>query len=181
MLTSDNGWVIKPDNGAGSEECYFFQDREEVSSWKKEVKNKARYIQQRYVPGIPASMSVLYGQDQMWLLACNRQLLGVKQGMLVNEGIIVNGLREHHAELEILAIEIGKKVSGLHGYVGIDLVLTNSGPIIIEINPRLTTSYAGLSKTLNVNVAELILNDQQDRFLDTTHDYQDNVVAGVGV
>jgi tyramine---L-glutamate ligase len=181
LLDSDSGWLVKPDNRAGSEGCYFFQDSEQLLSWKMKIKNRTQYIQQRYVCGIPASMSVLYGQEQTRLLSCNRQLLSVKQGMLINEGIIVNDLHKHHAELETLAIEIGKKIPGLRAYVGIDLVLTDAGPVVIEINPRLTTSYAGLSESLNINVAQLILNAQQDGDLDIFHDHHHNVVARVAV
>jgi biotin carboxylase len=51
-----------------------------------------------------------------------------------------------------------KCFKGLRGYVGVDLVLTSSGPVIIEVNPRLTTSYVGLSKVLSFNLASAILN-----------------------
>ena len=32
---------------------------------------------------------------------------------------------------------------GLRGYVGVDLVLTDSEAVVIEVNPRLTTAYLG--------------------------------------
>ena len=35
-------------------------------------------------------------------------------------------------------------VPGLKGYVGIDMVLSDDECYVIEINPRLTTSYLGL-------------------------------------
>lgn len=39
-------------------------------------------------------------------------------------------------------------------FFGIDAILENNGNIVfLEINPRLTTSYAGLKKTLGFNPA----------------------------
>jgi predicted ATP-grasp superfamily ATP-dependent carboligase len=60
------------------------------------------------------------------------------------------------------ALSMAKKVvdsfSGLLGYVGVDLVLAKNGPYVVDVNPRLTTSYVGLSKVANFNVAESITN-----------------------
>jgi predicted ATP-grasp superfamily ATP-dependent carboligase len=39
----------------------------------------------------------------------------------------------------------------------VDLVATASGPVVLEINPRLTTSYCGLRPALHLNAAELVL------------------------
>lgn len=47
----------------------------------------------------------------------------------------------------------------LFGYAGIDFIQTEAGEdLVLEINPRLTTSYAGIKQALGVNVAELVLN-----------------------
>jgi tyramine---L-glutamate ligase len=40
--------------------------------------------------------------------------------------------------------------------VGVDLVLTDDSPQLIEINPRLTTSYVALRQVAQVNLAQLI-------------------------
>ena len=42
----------------------------------------------------------------------------------------------------------------MRGYFGIDFVRTGAGPVVIEVNPRLTSSYAGLRPALGLNVAE---------------------------
>ncbi len=38
-----------------------------------------------------------------------------------------------------------------------DFIETASGPIVIEVNPRLTTSYAGLHRAIGINPAQLVL------------------------
>jgi predicted ATP-grasp superfamily ATP-dependent carboligase len=52
-------------------------------------------------------------------------------------------------------------VAGLQGYVGVDLVLgeprDGSRDYVIEINPRLTTSYIGLRVFSQTNLAESML------------------------
>ena len=48
-------------------------------------------------------------------------------------------------------------IPGLRGYVGVDLVLTDSDPVVIEVNPRLTMSYLGVRAVLDENVAALAL------------------------
>ena len=48
-------------------------------------------------------------------------------------------------------------IPSLRGYVGIDFIQTEEGPMVLEINPRLTTSYCGLRSALGVNVADLVL------------------------
>src|SRR5262249_43040605 len=52
-------------------------------------------------------------------------------------------------------------VPGLLGYVGVDLVLGDaadgSQDWLIELNPRLTTSYIGLRALARTNLAEIML------------------------
>ena len=44
----------------------------------------------------------------------------------------------------------------MRGYVGVDLILTQDEALLIEINPRLTTSYIGLRQVIDFNLAEAI-------------------------
>ena len=120
LLASDSGWVVKPDDGAGSEDCYFFQKADEVLAWLKGVEDNSKYIQQRYIPGAHASLSVIYNRQKALLLSCNQQSFNLIQGKLNDAGIDENDLQEHHAQFELLAIEIGRLIPGLKGYVGID-------------------------------------------------------------
>jgi predicted ATP-grasp superfamily ATP-dependent carboligase len=45
----------------------------------------------------------------------------------------------------------------LWGYAGIDFIDTDAGPLALEVNPRLTTSYAGLRRAMGINPALLVL------------------------
>ena len=52
---------------------------------------------------------------------------------------------------------------GYNGFFGIDAIITNDDKIFfLEINPRLTTSYSFLSKSLGFNPLELFYNANYD-------------------
>jgi hypothetical protein len=55
-----------------------------------------------------------------------------------------------------VAKRVVKSISGLQGYVGVDFILTKEGAVVIEVNPRLTTSYVGLRRVVNFNPAQAV-------------------------
>ncbi len=44
------------------------------------------------------------------------------------------------------------------GYVGVDIILTERGPVVLEVNPRLTAAYAGLHASIGCNPAGLVID-----------------------
>ena len=60
-------------------------------------------------------------------------------------------------EVREQAQRIAEALPGLWGYVGVDLVLSAAGPMVLEVNPRLTTSYAGLREAIGANPAAFVL------------------------
>jgi hypothetical protein len=60
-----------------------------------------------------------------------------------------------------LATQAIYPVSGLRGYVGVDMILGKSADgtedQVIEINPRMTTSYVGLRALAKTNLAEAMI------------------------
>jgi tyramine---L-glutamate ligase len=158
LLARTAGWIVKPDDGVGAEECYFFLD---ITSLRQHVNNlisKRKYIVQEFVEGIPASLSLLCHQGQIRVLSCNHQLFEINEGRGHLKGVVVNGLRQFATEFERLALDIAQAFIGLSGYIGVDLIITDKGPVVVEINPRLTTAYAGLRRSLGLNPAELLLS-----------------------
>ena len=55
------------------------------------------------------------------------------------------------------AVRACEAITGLCGYIGVDVVLTESDAVVIEVNPRLTTAYLGVRAVLEENVAALAL------------------------
>ncbi len=154
---SDSGWVVKPDNGAGCTETFYFDDARALRAFAAGASNHHGYVVEPYIAGTPASLSVLCRDGRAVLLSCNEQRIGRQGDRLSFEGVVVNTLRRERPALEPLARAIAGMIPGLAGYVGVDLILTPSGPIVVEVNPRLTTAYVGLPEALDINVAGTIL------------------------
>jgi predicted ATP-grasp superfamily ATP-dependent carboligase len=154
LPASARGWVIKPDDGVGSEDVWFTADEVQVRIISGRVANA---VVQPFIAGEPVSLSLLCAGNACRLLACNRQLREDSGGRLRQIGVEVNGSCEHHASLAALAGAVAAAMPGLRGYVGIDAIVTDDGPVVIEVNPRLTTAYAGLSESLQHNMLALLV------------------------
>lgn len=151
------GWVVKPDQGAGCEDTMLFERRAELEEWLAHGRQSKGFIVQPYLPGPTGSLSVLYADGATWLLACNRQKVALSDGRFHYTGGVVGGFEAGREAYQALAEAVGKAIEGLWGYVGIDFVATPGGPLLLEINPRPTTSYVGLHRALGVNPAGLLL------------------------
>ncbi len=156
LPASDSGWVVKPDDGAGCADTYYFDDDRALRAFAERAP-EGRYVVQAFVPGIPASLSLLCRDGQAVVLACNEQRIARTRDRLSCEGVAVHALRREHERLEPLAGAIARLLRGLAGFVGVDLVLTSSGPVVVEINPRLTSAYVGLAEGPGRNVAAAVL------------------------
>jgi len=153
---SDSGWVVKRDDGAGCTETFCFDDARALRAFAAGASNHG-YVIQPYIAGTPASLSVLCRDGRAVLLSCNEQRIERQADRLSFDGVVVNALSRERPALEPLARAIAAALPGLAGYVGVDLILTPSGPIVVEVNPRLTTAYVGLAEALDMNVAAAVL------------------------
>jgi predicted ATP-grasp superfamily ATP-dependent carboligase len=155
--------VCKPRDGAGSQATFLVRRAEDLplclaqaaaEGWLSEM------VLQPFVPGEPASVSFLIGPGACLPLVPAAQYLS-NDGRFHYRG----GRLPLPANRAARAVDLGRRaieaVPGLHGYVGIDLVLGSavdgSGDQVIEINPRLTTSYLGLRALARDNLAEIML------------------------
>jgi predicted ATP-grasp superfamily ATP-dependent carboligase len=92
------------------------------------------------------------------LLASNRQEIAIgKDGVATLMALEVNRFGDPDGSLADLARRIAQALPGLWGYVGVDYLETASGPVVLEINPRPTTSCCGLRPALGLNLASLVL------------------------
>jgi predicted ATP-grasp superfamily ATP-dependent carboligase len=114
-------------------------------------------VLQPYIEGDAASLSLLVRDGRAVILAVNRQHVAHFGGTLQFTGCSVNGLAAWRPLLADLADGIADALPDLWGYVGVDLILTESGAVVLEVNPRLTTSYVGLRASIGVNPAAWVL------------------------
>jgi predicted ATP-grasp superfamily ATP-dependent carboligase len=159
-----HGYIVKPNDGAGCEDTVYCRDIATLQAWLDVYPDKqAAYIIQLYQAGTPASISILCKNGVAWLLSCNAQKIVINdtssnQAAIQYQGSIVNGLSEYRAAFSALANNIAQALPGLNGYVGVDVIIDSDAIYVVEINPRITTSYIGLQESLNYNPAQLIMD-----------------------
>jgi len=60
--------------------------------------------------------------------------------------------------MEALTQKVVSSIPGLRGFVGIDFVMTDKGPVILEVNPRLTTPLAVAGADASWNLGKILLD-----------------------
>ncbi len=150
--------VLKPCDGAGSQDVQLIRSRPKATDFSK-WKTPQRL--ERFCPGVAASVALLVGANTIYPLPAGRQHLSDDGHFTYQGGSLP--LNSHlAARATALAHRAVAAVPGLFGYVGIDLVMgadhAGRDDLVIEINPRLTTSYLGLRKLANANLAQALLD-----------------------
>jgi predicted ATP-grasp superfamily ATP-dependent carboligase len=155
--------VCKPRYGAGSQATFLVRDEQELERAILQVEAEGwpgPLILQPYVPGIAVSVSFLAGAERMFSLPAVRQDLS-DDGRFHYRGGGLPLPRDLDRRARGLAEKAVRTVPGLFGYFGVDLVLgaavDGSADSVIEINPRLTTSYIGLRQLGHFNLAQALL------------------------
>lgn len=160
---AESWWVVKPDDGAGTEHTRVHADFAGArSDLAARLAQGLPATMEAWVPGEALSLSLLCTPDGAELLAINHQRIEAAPGALAAyRGVdvraeAVDGPRG--GALAKLAGEVADALPGLSGYVGVDVVWhAHRGPVVIEVNPRLTCAYVGLSAALGRNLAAEIL------------------------
>jgi tyramine---L-glutamate ligase len=145
--------VVKPRLGAGSTETTLVNNSLEWHRLRETIPQNESMIVQPFVPGWAASVAFLIGPKQTVPLLPGRQVLS-SDGHFHYLGGEMPLDAEHRERAISIARTAVSCVPGLRGYVGVDLILSDSGDVAIEINPRLTTSYVGLRHLARFNLAE---------------------------
>lgn len=149
-------FVAKPDDGVGCEDTRVFEDANAMLDWVH--RHCEAHVIQPWVHGEAASLSMICRNGRARLLSCNKQLIDVIHDEISYCGSLLNGMAEHWDAFEALAQQVAQALPGLAGYVGVDVMVDNGCVTVLEINPRLTTSYAGLHRAIGRNPAGLVLD-----------------------
>jgi len=163
-------WLAKPDDGAGCDSTVCFESADEMAGWLSSYNKAGSHVIQPFQAGTPASISCVMYHGKAQVLSCNKQLIEIKNNQLrcfelSYRGSVANGMCEYWAEFEMIANKIAQAMPDLAGYVGVDVIVDGDEVIVVEINPRLTTSYVALAQAISKNPAELIINTlTQDNF-----------------
>lgn len=150
--------VIKPRDAEGCDGSQIITSPAQWASIRQKLDNTRGYIVQPLLGGQALSLSALFKHGQSWLLSCNQQHMAIKNQQFQLQACSVNVHQGSRQRYQKLLDQVAMALPGLWGYIGIDLIETAAhGLQILEINPRLTTSYAGIRQATGVNVAEQVL------------------------
>ncbi|MGD9636728.1 MAG: ATP-grasp domain-containing protein [Pirellulales bacterium] len=149
--------VLKPVDGAGSQDTLLVAgpyDEPPPYAWPRRL--------EPYIPGMAASVAFLCGAGgRVPLVPCQQRIS--EDGRMRYRGgrlPLTLGLAERAV---VLAERALAALPPAEGYVGVDLVLggdpAGSEDAVIEVNPRLTTSYIGLRAAAKSNLAEAMLQN----------------------
>jgi tyramine---L-glutamate ligase len=154
-------WIIKSVDGVGCVDSYIVVDEQDFASITASI-DKDKYIIQPHILGEKTSLSCMFKHGRGWLVCANRQQFDLINQQYHLTGITVNFSPDTLRYQDIVS-NIAKAIPDLWGYVGIDLIETAEEIFILEINPRLTTSYVGIYEGLGINcareVVELLTGD----------------------
>ncbi len=151
--------VVKPTRGAGCHGVCLARDARELRravDMAGRANGRGPLLLQRYVPGVAASVSLLADGGRAVALTVNAQWVRASRPFAYRGGTtpLDHPLAGRAVEAALRAC---RALPGLRGYVGVDVVLTDSEAVVIEVNPRLTTSYLGVRAALEGSVAALAL------------------------
>jgi predicted ATP-grasp superfamily ATP-dependent carboligase len=173
-LPAPSAYIVKPIDGAGCAATLYFNDVASVNAHLNRVADQvyqsttsaqstpSKQIVQPYQAGTAASIAMLCKQGQAWLLSFNQQNIIINHddspASIGYHGGQINALNHHQQALTQLANSIAAAMPGLNGYVGVDVIIQDAHIYVVEINPRITTSYIGLRESLGCNPLQLILD-----------------------
>lgn len=142
---SGEDWIIKPIDGAGCEDT-FRLNREQTTDYLFRLSHKQleQTIIQPFILGDTLSLSLFIENTKSSLLSVNRQHINIsdQHQLTLSHCEPTNEPLLHQQEVETLIQKIHATMPGLWGFVGIDLIYSEGKLWVIEINPRLTSSYA---------------------------------------
>lgn len=153
--------MLKPDDGCGSQGLRLL---EAAAAREFRHRSTGALRAEPLYEGIAASVAVIAGPRGLTpLVPCTQQL--AKDGSFVYLGGSLPIPEDLSSRAQLLALRAVEAVPEPRGYFGVDLLLDARpsesdqprGDYVVEINPRLTTSYVGLRHRYRTNLAEATL------------------------
>jgi predicted ATP-grasp superfamily ATP-dependent carboligase len=152
--------ILKPDGGCGACGVRLIRCADELRHSTDHSRTHCMRAEQ-FVSGLAASVAVLCGPGGLHPLTACEQVLSA-DGLFRYLGGRLPLAPELNCRAQQLALNSVAALPQPQGYVGVDLILgeadDGSADYVIEINPRLTTSYVGLRALARCNLAAAMLD-----------------------
>lgn len=170
-------FVLKPRDGCGTEGVSIIRSPGDIDAALRRARaatGRRDLLVEDHLPGSPASVSVLVEPGRsggargrargrrIRVLALGRQRVTGRSALRYRGGELPwRPARAREAiGTAVRAVAALDRVAGdLRGFVGVDLIVGPQGAHVLEINPRLTSSYLGLRRVLKPNPVALLCRD----------------------
>ena len=154
--------MVKPASGGGGILNRVARNRQELLAILEELNGlnpeltEQTVIIQEFLEGVPSSVSLLSTKNEALSVAVNEQLIGISwlsRLPFAYCGNVTPFRTDQAEEMEALAEELVLEFK-LLGSNGVDFLVTERGPIVLEINPRFQGSLDTVEKAMNINLFE---------------------------
>lgn len=148
--------IIKPRSGAGGMENKLVSNLEDLTMTMA-VLECGQYLLQEYIKGTVASVALISTKKQAAAIAVNEQLAGIDTltGMpFAYCGNITPYISEHNDWMRETSINLAKELE-LIGSNGVDFIITDKGPVVLEVNPRFQGSIDTVEQSTGLNIFRL--------------------------
>lgn len=156
--------VLKPIDGLDCKGVGLAKSPGELDEALALLEDKRELLLQPFIQADHASVSLLVSEIGAKALSLNEQHIIPGRPFSYQGGSSPFAHPQGKKAMRLAEQAVGL-ISGLKGYVGVDVLLTPDSCLLMEINPRLTTSYVGLSSIVNANMAEALIRACLDRDL----------------
>jgi len=160
--------MVKPACAGGGIFNRVLYDLEELDNYMLSLEDaqislkKEELVFQDYLSGTPASVSVISTQDRTRTVAVNEQLIGVPwlTGLpFAYCGNVTPFITPYANQMENIAEEL-IYLLGLIGSIGVDFIVTDNGPVVIEVNAR----FQGSMDTVELATGSNIFQEHMQAF-----------------
>jgi predicted ATP-grasp superfamily ATP-dependent carboligase len=154
--------VVKPREGAGSQDTFLVRDQRSWSAFRAQHADEvsADWIVQPFVRGRSLSVAVVgdAAAGRFEVLPVAEQCLSRDGRFQYRGGCVPAGPLPSDRVGEIV-LDAWRLLPDASGYIGFDVIqpVRSADPVIVEANPRLTTSYVGYRALCLDNLAARLL------------------------
>ncbi len=142
--------VVKPVDGAGCENTFLVRDHAGFASLK--LPEGTGFITQPFIAGGHFSAGLVSYNGEVELLGICHQKISI-DAQIRFEGVEGPIKYLHKEKVAAMARAVKSAIPGLRGYWGIDFIDDGTGMLtLVEVNPRLTSSYALYSSASRFNI-----------------------------
>ena len=145
--------MIKPRCGSGGMRNYTVNNEDELAVIQSRPDAK-EFIAQEFVIGVPCSASLIGTRDDASVIALNEQTIGIT-GLTRLPFAYCGNITPFVTHFKNEMIEYSEQIAlefGLMGSNGVDLIQTENGVVVIEVNPRFQGSLDTVELSYGINI-----------------------------